>query len=481
MDKKVPFSKRLVASVSPVVGAALAAVTLLFFVLFCRLAFVETYGNECGFDSCPRGMGWLMLFTPLLGILTVMSLTLGKREPDLPRSCLGRVVTVVLALVALWPGWQAYEWMRGPQMYMSGWQAPDQPASVQPVGVWAVERWPMLVRARTDVLVAFDSGGRRGWQLGAPEGVSVCALSRTTSSDIGLVVYDRGDGCGVRVEAVELTEGRRLWRRDAQGTRVAVVGRTAVVAEAGSVVGLDLREGGELWRTGIPAECRVEAVDGAGERALYVEQCGEAAARITAVDARTGARAWQSALPTASPLSEVRVLSAQPLALRVKEAAARGTDAVLLFDGEGRARGSVPAAGPEGELPAEPEPLVSGELLVMPVKVGKKAGVSAYSLTDGHRVWRTGFGGETVRALGPGRRTGEVAVVSSGHPWTYLTRLGLAGGERREESTVLREVPLAGRFVFYPGPPGSYVFVNLGREESEPLPPTFEVLPVWGW
>ncbi|MFJ8012610.1 PQQ-binding-like beta-propeller repeat protein [Streptomyces sp. NPDC096339] len=481
----MPFWKRLLGSAWPAVTAALGAVALLYFVLFLKLAFADMDGNKCGGGTdCPRGMGALMLSALLLGLLAVGSSLLLRKVAPLTRSCLTGVLAAVLALVALWPGWLGFEWMRGPQMYMSGWQAPDKPSSVKPVGVWAVERWPVMVRARTDGLVSFNGEGRHGWRLGAPERMSVCALSRTTPSDIGVVAYDRGEGCGARVEAVELTSGKRLWGRDTVGAGVAAVGGTAVVADKTlGVIGLDLRGGGELWRAGVPGECAVRVVDGAGERVLYVEECGRSA-RVTAVDSRTGARVWQTALPVESGLSEVRVLSAQPLALRVKESAERGTDGVLLFDGEGRTRGSVPVAGAEEELllsSGSPEPLVSGELLVVPVRDGKKAGVSAYSLTDGHRAWHTGFGRERVLGLGRARGAGEVAVVTSEHPWTYLTRLDLGGGGRREESTVLREVPLSQRFAFWPGPPGSYVFVNLGAYDSEQLPPTFEVLPVWGW
>ncbi|MCX5376846.1 PQQ-binding-like beta-propeller repeat protein [Streptomyces sp. NBC_00091] len=456
--------------------AALGAVTLMYFVLFWKLSFVDMPGNECGSDDCPRGMGWLMLFTPALGFLTWLLWQGVKEMQELRRSCLVRLIAAVLAPVALWPGWLGYEWMRGPQMYVSGWQIPDGSGKAKPVGVWGLSNPVpgMFVRARVDGLVAFDGTGRRGWGLAAPEGTGLCALSRTTPSGIGLLSYEGGTGgCGSQVAAVELGEGRSLWKRDASQALVAAVGDTAVLAEPNAVTGLGLREGGERWRAPVARDCLVRAVDGAGERAVYVEECrAGATARLVSVDARTGARAWEAALPTVSRLGEVRVLSADPLAVHVKDTQ-RGTDVVLLFDAQGRERGRLPGGDLYGE------PLVTGDLLVSPVKAGKKADVSAYSLIDGHRVWRTGFGDERILGLAPGRSPGEIAVVGSVHGWTYLTRLGRADGKRREESTILREVRLGNRFAFSAGPPGSYVFVNL--DANDELQPTFEVMPVWGW
>ncbi|MFD0355937.1 PQQ-binding-like beta-propeller repeat protein [Streptomyces sp. NPDC127110] len=480
MDKGTPLAERLWALLLTCAAAAFGAVTLMYFVLFWKLSFVDMPGNECGDSTCPRGMGWLMLFTPALGTAAVL---LWKFVPEgvRRRSCLVTLVAGVVALAALWPGWRAYEWMRGPQMYVSGWQMADGSGAAKPLGVWALpdSEGGMLVRARVDGLVAFDGEGRRGWRLPAPEGAPLCGLSRATSSAVGLLVHQEGArGCGSRVTAVELKEGRRLWTRDTAGQPVAAVGGTAVLAQADAVLGLDLREGGERWRVPVAAECRVGAVDGAGagagERAVYVEECGGGAkARLVAVDARTGDRVWEAALPTASPLSELRVLSAEPLAVRVKESVPLGTDAVLLFDSGGRIRGKVAAAGLEGE------PLVTDGLLVSAVKTGKKSGVAAYSLTDGRRAWQTGFGKERVLGVAQAAGPGEVAVITSDYWWTYLTRLGEGDGGRREEATILREMPLGSHFVFRAGPPGAYVFVNLDADDE--LFPTFEVMPVWGW
>ncbi|MEJ8643748.1 PQQ-binding-like beta-propeller repeat protein [Streptomyces sp. MS1.HAVA.3] len=231
--------------------AVLVSVTLLYCVLFWKLWFVDTPRYICSGQDCPRGMGWLAVLIPLLGTAAGLLWAGIKGAPLVRRSPFARALAITLALVALWPGWSAYTWMRGPQMDLFGWQSPVPPAA-QPIGVWASERAGVLVRARPDGLVAYDGEGRKGWRLPASEQTPVCALSRTTPSDVGLVAYQEGGRCGTRIEAVDLAEGRSLWDRDLKPSRahtvVAAAGTTAVVAEEGALVGLDLRGGEERWR-----------------------------------------------------------------------------------------------------------------------------------------------------------------------------------------------------------------------------------------
>ncbi|MEV8536340.1 PQQ-binding-like beta-propeller repeat protein [Streptomyces sp. NPDC051211] len=476
MDKELPPAERLIGAAWLGLAAALAAVTALYFVLFWKLAFVDMPYNECGSDDCPRGMGWLIIFTPLLWVAAWFVWSRVKDEKGIRTSRPARALALVAALAVLWPGWLAFEWMRGPQMDLSGWQEPVRPTSAKPLGVWPSERSGLLVRARTDGLIAYNGEGRKGWRLPAPDGTLVCALSRTAPSDIGALAYGGpGSACGTKLVAVDLAEGRTLWTKSAPtAERVppAVVAGTAVIVQEDALVGLDVREGTERWRVKRAPRCSIEALDGARERVLYVEQC-ERAMRLTAVDARTGAQAWQSPLPPTAGLEVVRVLSADPIAIR-------NTESVLLFDETGRQRGSVPVSGPEEDLLPAPAPWVRGDLLITPVQRGKKKqSVSAYSLTDGRRLWNRSLDGGNVLGLGPGRGN-EVTVVTSKYPWTHLWRLDAGTGRPRQESAILREVPLGQRFEVFPGPPGSYVFVNMDEDGGE-LPPTFDVDPVRGW
>ncbi|WP_328863587.1 PQQ-binding-like beta-propeller repeat protein [Streptomyces virginiae] len=476
MDMERPRPARLLGHLAFTAAAAFAAVAALYLILLAKLVFTDGPGRVCGIDSCPRGTGSLALLAPLCAAAAWLLWRTPRKRGRGRTPVHVRVIAVCVALAASAPGWLGFEYARGPHMDLSGWQEAVHPAAA-PVGVWAPARG-MLVRARTDGLVAYNGEGRKGWRLPAPERTPLCALSRTIPSGIGLLTYGESPGaCGSQVVAVDLADGHVEWTRDAGRALVAAAGASAVVADRDTVTGLDLRSGAERWRVPIPADCTVKAVDGSEQHALYVEECGDSA-RITAVDSRTGTRAWQTALPTASRLREVRVLSAVPPVVRVTETAERGMDAVLLFDAGGRLRGFVPASGPAGDLLSEPSPVLTGDLMITSVKEGKNNGVSAYSLTDGRRVWHAGVGDEVVRGLAP-TGPGEVGVVTADRWRTYLAHHGLADGRRRAQPTVLRDLPLGERFTFYPGPPGSYVFVNLDRKGL--LPPTFDIDPVFGW
>ncbi|MCX5149944.1 PQQ-binding-like beta-propeller repeat protein [Streptomyces sp. NBC_00320] len=467
MENGPPWRERLFAYLLFVGATALTGVLVLYLALFAHLASADVH---------PRGRGWLALFIPLLAIAGIL---LWRSRPRTRVPVPVKALAVFLALAVLLPGWQAYAWMRGPQMYVWTWLQPMEPVPGQPVGVLRT-RASELVRARTDGLYLINSEGRSGWRLPAPEGTSVCELSRSAPEDTGIVAYRRGDGggtgagCGAQVAAVDLYSGRTLWSKDLApggGQAVAVVGGTALAAAEGALLGLDAREGRERWRIEIPQGCTVGAVDGAGDRILYVERCADGAARLTAADARTGARAWQSSLPPGlGPAGEVRIPSVQPVAVRVP-------DGVLLFDDSGHGRGTIPVSGPQEDLSS-----TDGDLLITPVQ-GKSPGLSAYSLTDGRRLWHTGLGGEQPRALARGKGTGEVDVLTARGGWTYLWRLDERTGRRREQPAVLRDMPLAARFKMYTDTPDGPTFVNLDPETNAPtaLPTVFWMAPVLGW
>ncbi|KJK47399.1 PQQ-binding-like beta-propeller repeat protein [Streptomyces sp. NRRL F-4428] len=450
-----------------VAGTAVAAVTVLYLVLLGRMAFVDW----------TRGRDRLLLLTPLLGVLAYALLARGRGRGG-SRGAPVRWLAAVVALAALWPAWQGYIGMRGPQAYVWTWWQAENPESARPIGAWQLPS-SGLVRARADGLRVYDSGGRSAGGHTAPAGTAFCALSRTVVHGVGLVAAERAPGgCGTRVSAVDLRQSDELWAKDlpeapsADGTSppVAVVGDTAVVVTEGALLGVDLRGGDERWHMPVPSGCRARALDGTADRVLYVEDCpGAGTARLTSLDARTGTPAWQTPLRSAS--GGPRMLSVRPIALWAG-------DAVRLFDDAGRERGAVPVSGPREDLLAEPGPLVSGDLLVLPVK-GRVPGVSAYSLLDGRRVWHAGLDGATVLGVAQGRAPGGVDVVTSTAASTYLWHLDGTTGRPKAEPTILRDVPLGRRFEIYPTGTEGYTFVNL--DPSGELPSYVALRRVTGW
>ncbi|MEV7595296.1 PQQ-binding-like beta-propeller repeat protein [Streptomyces sp. NPDC089922] len=449
-----------------VCGAAVAGVAALYLVLLGRMAFVEW----------TRGVDRLLPATLVLVPLAYVLLARGRRAA---RGALSGWLAAVLALAALWPAWQAYAAMRGPQAYAWTWWQREDPESARPVGAWQLPG-AGLVRARTDGLYRFNGEGRTAGGIAAAEGTAVCALSRTLSQGTGLVAAARTPGgCGTRVSAVDPRENEELWAKEfpsapapVDGTApVAVAADTAVVVTEGALLGLGLRDGADRWRVPLPAGCRARALDTSDDRVLYVEHCpGGPSAHLTALDARTGTPAWRTPLRT-GPSAELRMLSARPIALRAGES-------VLLFDDAGRERGAVPVAGPREDLLTDPGPVVAGDLLVVPVKA-KVPGVSAYSLTDGRRVWHAALDGATVLGLARGRAAGGVDVVTSTAARTHLWHLAGDTGRPKAEPTILRDVPLGRRFEIYPDGTEGYTFVNL--DPAGELPSYVALTRVRGW
>ncbi|MBZ9596566.1 PQQ-like beta-propeller repeat protein [Streptomyces yangpuensis] len=466
MDDRTSRGARWLPRALFVSGTAVAAVTVLYLLLLGWMTTVEW----------TRGRDLLLLLTPAFGVLAYILLARGRGGS---RGAPVRWLAAAVALAALWPAWQGYQWMRGPQAYAWTWWQAEKPESAQPIGAWQRPAQG-LVRVRTDALFLYNGEGRSAGGRKAPEGTAFCALSRTIAHDIGLLAAARpSGGCGTRVSAVDLEQGKELWAKDfpaappADGTSppVAVVDTTAVVVTEGALLGVDLRGGGESWRTPVPAGCRARALDGAADRVLYVEDCpGAGSARLVSLDARTGTPAWQTPLRV-GPSAELRMLSAQPVALRAG-------DTVRLFDDAGRERGAVPVVGPKEDLLPEPGPIVSGDLLVLPVKA-KAPGVSAYSLLDGRRVWHAGLDGATVLGLAQGRAPGGVDVVTSTAARTHLWHLDGTTGRADAEPTILRDVPLGRRFEIYPTGVEGYTFVNL--DPSGELPSYVALKRVRDW
>ncbi|MFD7625758.1 PQQ-binding-like beta-propeller repeat protein [Streptomyces sp. NPDC059851] len=481
MDDRPPLAKRLRDHAVLAAACAATAVTVLYAVLLTKLAAVDMADGAWSSVYVPRGMGWLMLFTPLAVIGTCL-LWVAARRGRPWRSAVGWMLAVAVALTALWPGWNGFSWMRGPHMDLFGYQVPEGSASGKPLGSWAGHPVSgLVVRIREDGVTAYDGEGRRGWGHSAPEGTKVCGMSTDTPSGTGVLAYAgtaatgaatgaaAGSGpCGTRLVAVDLAEGKERWSKevpDPVGT-VTAGGSLAVSATAGAVLAHDLQTGAERWRAPLPRPGATVQETAAGQdRVLVTLAWKEGGGELLALDVRTGAVAWQAPLP-AGP-GRPRIVSAGP-------AAVIADDRLLLFDDAGRPRGNA------AEAPYAPtddgKRRVFGDVLVVAVPEREKREVlEAYSLTDGRRLWRRAFDPDwSVRALGGVDRTaGRIAVVTQG-AFTHLWHLDPHTGGPSGESTVLRDLPMGDAIALY-----GRTFVNLDPGGS--LPPIFDVAPAFGW
>lgn len=440
-------------------------------------------GRGCGgrYRPCPEGsaptlvLAFLFTFVGSVGLVAALAAFTRTRSG---KAVPGALVAAGV-LIALWPGWQAYLWMRGPVLDPV-WQAgPDRPASVRGAGAWTVgDDAGTVVRVRTDALIAYDSGtGDRGWVLRAPARESVCAISDRVVDGIGLVAFARHEKPCDSVWGVDVRSGRTVWERDIGG-RTPVHGRgggdlltadagVAVALADGAVHGYGLTDGAVRWTvrptaagTGgeDDAKCDPVSASAAGGTTRTVVTCaftdGSHSAWILTLDNATGRELSRRELPVESDLSAVAVISADPFTLLVQEGDERGLAAVLAYGDPDDPKAepvTIPLAADEEDLAVTAfDPVFSarpvlravvsgGNLIVATAEPGDRSAeqVAAYSLDDGRRRWHADLGTPVVAvaAAGPGR----VAVLSeSERLWTFAAGDGARLGE--EDGTMVREI-----------------------------------------
>ncbi|MEW2413350.1 PQQ-binding-like beta-propeller repeat protein [Streptomyces sp. NPDC046866] len=455
-------------------ACAVSAVAVLYAVLSVKLAAVDVSAEAaCSAGGCPRGLGWLVLWTLAAGFAAGLLWRAALKGRSPYRSAGGRAAAAVIGFAALVPGWLGFSWLRGPHMDLFGYQAPEGPAAGRPLGSWEDRDTGAVIRVRTDGVTAYDGAGRHGWGLGAPaDGRAVCAMSPQTPEHTGILAYAApapgGGACGSRLVAVDITTGEQRWTADVPnpaGTAVSAGGSLAVTATADAVIARDLRGGTERWRAPLPGRTDAAEVLAGADRVLVLARSAASGSALLVLDARTGALTWQAPLPAGT--DPPRLVSAAPAAV---VAAGR----LLAFDDRGRPRGAGAAEAPYLPAGEGRRWLVLGDVLVAPAPEQEKREVlAAYSLTDGRLLWRRPLGDDrSVRALGIGR-TGRIAVVSRG-AYAHLWHLDPATGRPAGESTVLRGLPMGESIALY-----GRTFVNL--DPGGTLPPIFDVDPVLGW
>ncbi|MFI1416543.1 PQQ-binding-like beta-propeller repeat protein [Streptomyces sp. NPDC020731] len=441
-------------------------------------------GNSCGggHRPCPEGttptliLAFLFTFAGAVGLIAALAAFTQAR----PGKAVPGALAAAGVLIALWPGWQAYLWMRGPVLDHV-WQAgPDRPASVRGVGAWTVgEDGGTVVRARTDALVAYDSGsGDRGWVLRAPVRESVCAMSERIVDGVGLVAFARDEKPCDTVWGVDVRSGRKVWERNISG-RTVLYGRgggglltadagVAVASAEHSVHGYGLADGAVRWTAKlVPAagtgsedhvECEPVTASAAGATTTVAVTCGSYkgfhSAYLLTLDTATGKELSRRELPVESYLSSAAVLSAEPFTLLVREEDERGLAAVLSYGDPGdpkREPVTIPLTADEEDLavtasdpvfaarPVFRAMVADGTLIVAAAKPegDYPEQVSAYSLDDGRRRWHTDLG-TTVVALAPAGRDRVAVLGESQRLWTLTTDDGTRVGE--EDGTTVRDI-----------------------------------------
>ncbi|MGW0187751.1 outer membrane protein assembly factor BamB family protein [Streptomyces sp. NPDC003362] len=470
-------------------------------------------GNSCGgrYSPCPEGTGptltlaFVCTFAGIFGAIGAVAWFTGHR----PGKVLPPALLAAGALLVLWPGWQAFLWMRGPVLDLAWTAVPDRPATVRGLGAWTVgEDARTVVRARGDALIAYDSqDGDRRWVLRAPVRESVCGMSDTVVDGIGLVAFGRHDKPCDTVWGVDVRDGRKVWERDVKGVTLyqaaadgllAADKGVAVAVADEAVHGYGLADGAPRWTTKLTepknveptddeVECEPEAVSAAGGTTRVVVNCETfldfRSAWLVTLDNATGKERERTRLPVESPIDTATVISAEPFTLLLDEEDERGVSAVLSYPGSGGDPVQIPLTADEEDLQigqasygegflARPAltAVVRGEALVVAATrpgSDEVERVVAYSLRDGQRMWHADLGTSVV-ALAPAG-DGELAVFGANQRlWTF----DAADGERRGESdgATVREVAghISGIGQLIRAD-GTWVFVNSDGDNYPPV------------
>ncbi|MGW0932834.1 outer membrane protein assembly factor BamB family protein [Streptomyces sp. NPDC002644] len=490
-----PWGQPLVMTV---VGGAMIALA----VEFHWLGWTSIPGNSCGssYRPCPEGTTPTLILAFALTFVGALwcAGAVGTLTAARPGKGLPAVALALGALLAVWPGWLAHSWLRGPILEVA-WDTPrDRPASVTGQGVWPVGPAGdprTVVRARDDALVAYDvRGGAERWDLAAPTRGSVCGMSPAPVDGVGLVGFARHERPCDTVWAVDVRTGEKLWERKITGVpgfttaldgQLAADGTTAVSIADGTVLAYGLRDGKPLWKRELEEDCQPLLTSAAESEVQVLVQCGDTAGEfrsldLLSLDAASGDTRRTRALPVESEAGYYCTVSADPFVLALKEEDDRGLHAALIFEGEGDPV-TLPMSSRDGDLrftgdgdgfPSVPAytAAVTGDRLV--VVTGDEANaeytkVSAYRLDDGRRLWSTDTGAP-VRALAPAGE-GHVAVLGDD---ARLRLLALSDGAKDDEDGASLHDGAADRIAGTPllVPVGDdYVVVNDNGTENTPL------------
>ncbi|MFI5944043.1 PQQ-binding-like beta-propeller repeat protein [Streptomyces uncialis] len=487
---------------TPAAGAPVARVLALRWVLgplSGALALMAIVFHVQGWDSMARnskyeasadGTGWLVFLAFLFSIvgLVLLLVVLTNLAAGGYHKAYVFGLPLAGAVLIAWPGWQFTEWVRGPMLDIA-WTVPlDGPGTVSTQGLWVTDDG-MVIRGREDALIAHDPrDGERRWSVDAPVRMSLCSMSDSVSQGIGIVVHQRHEKPCASVSAVDLDSGRILWRTtvvaddldfaQVQGGRVAVDQEVAVAATEDGARAFGLRDGKPRWTYRADDDyCGPALVSAAGGRTRIVEVCDPLGAdkvttRVLTLDSGNGKELHRQDLPTETSMSEVGVISAEPLVIQVKESDERGLDAVVAFERDSGEPMIMKRVGTDGEIFLEGAVVHGGTLFAITQTsgTGKAHHVSAYSLRDGERRW--------LVKVGDSRRDSvQSLTVAGGRIGVYVNDqrvLSLdpyTGAKQHDHGAVIDEgATKTGSGVdILAGPDDGWILVNLSSGSYPPL------------
>ncbi|MFE9133090.1 PQQ-binding-like beta-propeller repeat protein [Streptomyces sp. NPDC007355] len=289
-----------------------------------------------------------------------------------------------------------------------------------------------VVRSRVDGATAYDvRSGQKRWEYLVPARAETCASSADPAAGVALIAHrearPKKKDC-VGVVAVDLTDGRELWRTTGVSAAflddvVTTGGGLGVLLDDGRLRAVDLKTGTPRWMAALTKGCTPHGLGLAPKQVVAALMCGTEA-RLAAFDPVTGKARWTAPVDARRGVDADAVLSvasADPPAVRVHEADGGAVSAVLAFGPDGRGRSRIDAVGDYGKIITTV--VKDGRLYALAgsgrgLGGGSFSGVVAFDLATGGELWRKGGGGDAfdvadgrVTVVRPSYKNGDLMFV----------------------------------------------------------------------
>ncbi|WP_171064554.1 outer membrane protein assembly factor BamB family protein, partial [Actinomadura soli] len=382
-------------------------------------------GGSCGTrrGPCPNhwGLIFALSFFPLMLLIPLACYALYKARRS------AWIAGLVAAVVCLYPGWLFFDVLHGPTLKFT-WSAPhDRGSDTDTEGVWS--SGDVVVRAKFDGVTAYAARtGRQSWNSTLPRRDTLCAMSRTAESGVGLIAHEPGSGqCG-SIQAIDTATGKQLWSRtlptgepvlEKEADALAIAGTAGAYRTSDTVEGFGLRDGRTLWRADRTSPgCSFGWLAGTSAQILLGERCTRTdpgvrtigfSQLVRAFDPATGRELWKTDLQVIGNAT-VDLVSAAPLVLAVRESDTRGKKSLMALDAQGRVTATIPTDDPDrmietsnqttsAAIPSRKITIAGGTLVAVTRADRGGYALAGYRLADGRHLWTSEKSRNAIEAI----------------------------------------------------------------------------------
>ncbi|MFI2610002.1 PQQ-binding-like beta-propeller repeat protein [Kitasatospora sp. NPDC018619] len=313
------------------------------------------------------------------------------------------------------------------------WSAPkpaNSDSSNQMLGIWGTDK--LAVRVDSTGIRAYNlADGKEAWTIPVPAGSKeLCTASYgANSKGVAAVSFNTGDSDCSTVGAVDLAQGKLLWSVKVSADRMSSPTLSVtenVVAVGGNAVGaLNVATGQPAWQYQPRDKDCILRGKAAGTQIAVSDRCYGTSgpkSQLVIVNAETG-KAASTPITLTGSIEEVdSVIQDKPLVL-LMSSGPQG-DYILPFDKDNKPGNQMSVKEPgsdslrlSGQDEALTRNVVSGSTLYVQVS-GTKAGINAYDLNTGKRLWSANSGSSSndMRLVAGTDKEGKVrAVVDQGY------------------------------------------------------------------